>query len=392
MLSMPETMGFSAKRLQRIEEVLLPHIQEGRLAGSVTLVARKGQIVHFAAYGVQDVESKQPMTLETRFRMASSTKPVTAVGVLILVEQGKIRLSDPVSKFLPEFEKSKVATERKGKVSLTVAKRPITVHDLLTHTAGLASDGIGTKQVAPKTVEPHGRDTLTSYARRLAKVPLDFQPGTQWRYSGIAGFDILARIIEVASAQSFDAFLRQQVFEPLGMTRTTFLHQPADDGEDVAAVHQQAETGLKKIESALRFPKSYYSGSGGLICTAQDFFRFSQMLANGGILEGERLLSPRTVELFSANHVGTLYREGLGFGLGVEIVMDPARADTFRSAGSHAWYGAYSTYAWVDPKESLVGIFLQQAYLTPVVEGILRDFETAVMQALVEPASSLQEN
>ncbi|MGC4042423.1 MAG: serine hydrolase domain-containing protein [Armatimonas sp.] len=382
----PEKVGFSAERLKRIDEMLLRHIREHRLMGSVTLVARQGQPVHFAANGFQDAETKQPMTINTRFRLASSSKPITAAAVLLLVEEGLVRLSDPVARFLPEFAESKVAVERHGSIELVPAERPITVHDLLTHTGGLASDGLGAKQVPPENLEPHGQDTLATYAKRLAKVPLDFPPGSQWRYSGIAGFDVLAHIIEIASGQSFDAFLHERIFAPLGMSDTTFVHQPEDDGDDIASVYRQSDKAgkkMQKIESGLRFPKGYYSGAGGLISTAPDFFRFLQLLANGGELEGTRLLSPRTVELLSANHVGALYREGLGFGLGVEVVLDSARADTFRSVGSHTWYGAFGTYAWVDPKEQLVSILLQQSPLTSMVEGILRDFETAVMQALV---------
>src|SRR5262249_1614164 len=232
----PEDVGVSSERLRRIDDVVKRHIDEHQIAGAVTLVARKGKVVHFAAHGQADVEAKRSMHRDTLFRMASSTKPVTGVAVMMLVEEGKIRLADPVSKFIPEFKDLKVAVEKDGKVELVSAERPVTIRDLLTHTSGLGSGGLGTRQAPPESVRPNGEDTLEAYVKRMAQVPLDFQPGSRWSYSGLAGIDTLSRIVEVASGQPYDAFLKQRIFDPLGMTNTSFLHQDGDLGERVASI------------------------------------------------------------------------------------------------------------------------------------------------------------
>jgi CubicO group peptidase (beta-lactamase class C family) len=330
------------------------------------------------------------MAKDTLFRMASSTKPVTGVAVMMLVEEGKVRLADPVSKFIPELKDLKVAVERDGKVDLVPADRPVTIRDLLTHTSGLGSGGPGTRKVPPEALRPGGEDTLADYVRRLAKVPLDFQPGSRWSYSGLAGIDTLARVVEVASGRPYDAFLRERVFEPLGMKDTFFLQRTDGRNDRLATIYRGTAKGLEKVPSFLRFPKGYFSGAGGLASTAGDYFRFAQMLANGGELNGKRLLSPRAVALMSSNHVGEMFGgqlgrpKGMGFGLTVEVVADPVRAGTFRSEGSYGWDGAFGTHFWVDPKARLVAVFLVQSPAGPVVRGIQGDFETAVMQAVVD--------
>jgi CubicO group peptidase (beta-lactamase class C family) len=388
---MPEEVGCSAERLRRINDVVQRHIDEHHLAGAVTLVARKGRVVHFEAQGVMDLDSKRPMKTDTLFRMASSTKPVTGVAVLMMIEEGKVRLTDPVSKFIPEFKGTKVALEEEGKsdVKLVAADRAITIRDLLTHTSGLASGGLGTRKLPQGALFPRGEDMLASLMARLAAVPLDFQPGTRWRYSGLAGLDVLSRVVEVTSGQSYDQFLRTRIFEPLGM-KDTFFVVPEDHQARLATVYRGTPQGLEKSTFTLRFPKSYFSGAGGLVSCAADYFRFAQMLANRGQLGGKRLLSPRAVELYSSNHVGDMFggqlgrRKGMGFGLSVEVVVDAVQAGLFRSNGSFGWDGAFGTHFWVDPREQVVGVFLVQAQAGPVVAGIQRDFETAVMQAIVE--------
>jgi CubicO group peptidase (beta-lactamase class C family) len=386
----PEDVGVSSERLRRIDEVIKRHIDEHHIAGAVTLVARKGKVVHFEAHGRADVEAKKPMATDTLFRMASSTKPVTGVAVMMLVEEGKVRLADPASKFIPELKDLKIAVEKDGKVELVAAERAVTIRDLLTHTSGLGSGGIGTRQAPPESVRPSGDDTLEKYAARLGKVPLDFQPGSKWSYSGLAGIDALSRVVEVASGQPYDEFLQTRVFTPLGMTDTFFLHEPDEPKDRLASIHRPAADKVEKITSFLRFPKGYSSGSGGLVSKAEDYFRFAQMLANGGELKGKRILSPRAVELMSSNHVGEMFGgqlgrpKGMGFGLTVEVVIDPVRAGTFRSEGSYGWDGAFGTHFWVDPKAKLVAVFLVQAPAGGVTAAAQRDFETAVMQAIVE--------
>jgi CubicO group peptidase (beta-lactamase class C family) len=389
-LTKPEAVGASSERLRRIDEVIQRHIEGHRIAGAVTLVARKGKVIHFKAHGLADVQTKKPMARDTLFLMASSTKPVTGVAVMMLVEEGKVRLGDPVAKFIPELKGLKVAVEKDGKVELVAPTRPVTIRDLLTHTSGLGSGGIGSRQAPPKSLWPAADDTLEKYAARLGKVPLDFQPGSQWRYSGIAGIDALARVVEVASGQSFDELLRERIFTPLEMNDTFFLHGPDKRSERLASIHRPAGGKVEKIASFLRFPKSYHSGAGGLVSKAEDYFRFAQMLANGGELNGKRLLSPRAVQLLSANHVGEMFAgqlgrpKGMGFGLTVEVVADPVRARTFRSRGSYGWDGAFGTHFWVDPRAKLVAVFLVQAPAGMVTRGIQGDFETAVMQAIVD--------
>jgi CubicO group peptidase (beta-lactamase class C family) len=386
----PEDVGVSSERLRRIDEVVRRHIDEHRIAGAVTLVARRGRVVHFEAHGLMDVEAKRPMARDTIFRMASSTKPVTGVAVMMLVEEGKVRLSDPVSKFIPAFKDLQVAVERDGKVELVPAERPVTIRDLLTHTSGLGSGGLGSRRAPPEALRPGGEDTLADYVGRLAKVPLDFQPGSRWSYSGLAGIDTLSRVVEVASGLPYDEFLRQRVFGPLGMKDSFFLHQADDGNTRLAAIYRGAGDKVEKVTPFLRFPKGYFSGAGGLASTAEDYFHFAQMLGNGGELDGKRLLSPRAVALLSANHVGEMFvgqlgrPKGMGFGLTVEVVADPVRVGTFRSEGSFGWDGAFGTHFWVDPKAQLVAVFLVQAPAGLVVRGIQADFETAVMQAIVE--------
>jgi CubicO group peptidase (beta-lactamase class C family) len=387
----PEEVGVSTERLHRIDEVIRRHIDNRHIAGAVTLVARKGKVVHFEAQGLKDLESKQPITRDTLFRMASSTKPVTGVAVLMMVEEGKVRLNDPVSKFIPEFKGMKVAVQPypEAEVQLVAAEREITIRDLMTHTSGLLSSGLGSRRASQGSVWPGEKDTLESLVPKLARVPLDFQPGTRWRYSGLAGIDTLGRVVEVASGQNFDEFLRRRIFEPMGMTDTFFV-VPDDRKERLATVYRGTDNGLEKSTFTLRFPKGYYSGAGGLSSCAADYFRFAQMLANRGEFGGHRLLSPRAVELMSSNHVGDMMPgqlgrpPGMGFGLTVEVLVDSVRAGSFRSNGSFGWDGAFGTHFWVDPRAQLVGVFLVQAQAGPVVAGIQRDFETAVMQAVVE--------
>ncbi len=384
----PEEVGVSPERLKRIDDVVKRYIDENRVAGAVTLVARRGQVVHFEAQGVMDTESKAPMRTDSIFQMASCTKPVTGVAVLMMIEEGKVALTDPVSKYVPEFKGAKVAIEENGETRLVAADREVTIRDLMTHTSGLMSGGVGQRKGPPELGRPGGAGaTLAEGVGRFAAVPLDFQPGTRWRYSGLGGIDTLARVVEVASGKAFDEFLRERIFTPLGM-RDTFFVLPSDRDDRLASIHQRAEKALKKVPSSIRFPETYPSGAGGLYSTAADYFRFGQMLANGGELDDKRLLSPRGVELMGSNHVGHQFEGqagrpgGMGFGLTVEVVVDPVRAGTYRSKGSFGWDGAFGTHFWVDPQENLVAVLLIQTG----GRDFHRDFETAVMQSIVIPA------
>ena len=362
-----------------------------RISGAVTLVARKGRIAHFEAHGLMDIESKKPMRTDALFVLASMTKPVTGVAVMILVEEGKIRLTDAASKFIPEFKEMKVAVQKEGGsgVRLVPAERDITIRDLLTHTSGLGSDGIGTRH-GPKIPWPIAPgETLARHLPRWAPVPLDFQPATRWSYSSQVGIDVLARVVEVASGQSFDEFLHQRIFAPLGM-KDTFFVLPDDRRERLAAIYEVSDKGLTKAGYAtIPLANTYFSGAIGLVSSAEDYFRFAQMLLNRGQFDGKRLLSQRAVELFSSNQVGGMFEGqlgrpmGMGFGLTVEVVQDSVKAGTLRSNGSFGWDGAYGTHFLVDPKEQVVAVLMIQTS-TSVIGPIERDFDTAVMQAIVE--------
>jgi CubicO group peptidase (beta-lactamase class C family) len=382
----PEDVGMSSERLRRIHEAIERHIDAGEISGAVTLVARRGRLVHFEAHGLMDIESKRPMEKGAIFRIASMSKPITGAAAMIMLEEGKLRLNDPVSKFLPEFKNSKVALPRgdSGEFYLVPADRELTIRDLLTHTNGLMTGGIGSKSGPPRMVEG---DTLAAYIPRLGAVPLDFQPGTQWAYSGYAGPDTLSRIVELVSGQPYDEFLRTRIFQPLGM-KDTFFYPPDDRRPRLATLYSKSPKGLLRAENQDGFSlKTYFSGGGGLMSTAEDYLQFAQMLLNGGELHGRRLLSPRTVDLMSSNHVGDLFNgklgrpaHGMGYGLLVGIVEDGVAAGLRVTNGSFGWDGAYGTQTWIDPREKMVTIVMIQTQVT----SVQRDFENAVMQAILE--------
>ena len=380
----PEEAGFSSERLQRIHQMLQRRIDAHDIAGAVTLVARNGRIVHFETHGLIDIETNRPMARDAIFRMASMSKPVTGTAIMMLAEEGKLRLTDPVSKFIPEFKDLKVAVAKAGSTPnapqfYTVpADREITIRDLLTHTSGLVSGPISTAEAAKLGRKP--TDTLADYIPRLASVPLEFQPGSRWSYSPGAGFDTLGRIVEIVSGQTFDVFLKQRIFDPLGM-KDTFFSPPEDRLQRIATNYRKTAKGLEKLPDP--GPTKYFSGAGGLRSSADDYVLFGQMLANGGQLNGKRLLSPRSVELMSSVFVPDTLPgrpRGEGFGLSVRVVSDSAARNTFLSKGSYGWSGAFGTHFWVDPKQKMVAIYLVQ---TPINE-IRGDFENLVMQSIVE--------
>lgn len=382
----PEEVGMSSQRFERIHEAIQRHVDAGEISGAVTLVARRGRLVHFEAHGLMDIESKRSMQTDAIFRIASMSKPITGVAVMILIEEGKLRLSDPVSRFLPGFKDSKVAVPRgnSGEFYVVPADRELTIRDLLTHTNGLMTGGIGSKAGPPRPAEG---DTLASYIPRLAAVPLDFQPGTQWAYSGFAGPDTLSRIAEIVSGQPYDEFLRTRIFEPLGM-KDTFFYPPGDRRSRLVTLYNKSPKGLVKAANQDGFSlKTYFSGGGGLMSTAEDYLQLAEMLLNGGELHGRRLLSPRTVDLMASNHVGDMFNgklgrpaHGMGYGLLVGIVEDSVAAGLRVSNGSFGWDGAFGTQTWIDPKEKMVTIVMIQTQVTQVQ----RDFENAVMQTIVE--------
>jgi CubicO group peptidase (beta-lactamase class C family) len=367
-------------------------------------VARRGKIAHFEAQGVMDVDTKKPMAKDNLFRLASMSKPITGVAVMMLVEEGKVRLTDPVSRFIPEFANlNKVAMPRPGAQSapgapaqgrqggaapapaydVVSANRQITVADLLKHGSGLVSGGLGAAdaaRLAPRTPT----DTLATYIPKLANVPLDFQPGTLWRYSGQAGFDVLCRIVEVASGQTYDKFLQERLLGPLNMPDTGFF-APANKAARVVTMSESTPNGLRTV--ARTDSTVYFSGAGGMMSTAEDYLQFAQMMLYGGELNGRRYLSPQTMALMTSNHTGDMVNgqfgrppRGMGFGLSMQVVMDPVAADLRVSKGAYGWAGGTGVSFWVEPAEQLVSIYFVQGGTGGQLRG---DVENAIRQSII---------
>jgi CubicO group peptidase (beta-lactamase class C family) len=395
----PEQTGLSSERLARIHDMVQRHIDAHDISGAVTLVARNGKVAHFEAHGLADIDTKKPMSKDSLFWIMSMTKPVVGTSVLMMMEEGKLRLTDPVSRFIPEFKGMKVAVMQDRPAGApppapgtpplfyTVpATREITIQDLLTHVGGLNSGGPASTAEVAKVALKAG-ESLADYLPRLATAPLDFQPGTRWQYSATAAFDTLVRVVEVVSGQPFDRFARERIFDPLGMKDTSFRPSPAQLAR-IATQYRGAAGALTKVDNNLIFLNSptYLSGGGGLESSAEDYLQFGQMLANRGELNGKRLLGTKTVELMSSVFVPDTLpgrAKGRGFGLSVQVISDHIAADTPISNGSFGWDGAYGTHFWVDPKEKIVGIFMIQA--AGGNRSMNPDFENAVMQALIDP-------
>jgi CubicO group peptidase (beta-lactamase class C family) len=383
-------------------------VQRKQIAGAVILLMRQGQVGYWRAVGWRDVAAKKPMTPDTLFRIASMTKPVTSVAALMLVEQRKIRLSDPVSKYLPEFKSPKVLVlgkgEKKGTYTLVPARREITVSDLLTHTSGITyrfwnrphlaalyrkagvSDGL-----APQTA------TEAENVKRLARLPLLHQPGSAWEYG--LNTDVLGRVVEVASAKSLDQFFRERIFKPLGM-KDKFFFVPAGKRDRLAALYTLGAektivpVGAKPVTAgelvySARFcldgPKTYFSGGAGLVSTAGDYARFLQMLLGAGKRGGVRLLKAATVRDMTRDQVSGLKvaisDHGAGFGFGFGVAKKAPKGEKGPSAGTYSWGGIYHTFFWVDPKERMIGLLMTQVipFNPPTLRG---DFQKLAYRAL----------
>ena len=385
----PEAVGFSQERLDRIHTLVGKRIDAGEISGAVMLVARKGQIAYLDVQGTMDVDSKKPMTRDSVFRMASMTKPVIGTSIMMLLEEGKLRLDDPISRFIPEFKNQQAAILQepaRGNVPVKFyavpAVRDITIKDLLTHTSGLSSGPMG-QSIVTKEGRRRPEDTLATYLPRVARSPLEFHPGTRWMYSASDGFDVLARVVELAAGMPLNRFLQQRIFGPLEMTETS--HWPTDaQMPRLVTAYTLSDGKMVKNENSMSMSsKVYFAGGGGLVSTVDDYAKFAQMLANGGELNGKRLLSPRTVKLMASVHIPASLpgrNAGEGFGLSVRVIEDAIRGNHRISDGSFGWSGAYGTHFWVDPKEEIVAVMMIQ---TPVRE-MRPEFENAVMQAIIK--------
>ncbi|HXH07215.1 MAG TPA: serine hydrolase domain-containing protein [Vicinamibacterales bacterium] len=396
----PAALGFSPERLARIDAVMQDYVDRGRIAGVVTLVARGGRTVHLKAYGWRDRERRDPMRPDTIFRIASMTKAVTSVAAMMLVEEGRLALGTRVSEFVPAFRDVRVRvypaddappTERIGTVP---ARREITVRDLLTHTAGLGygagpAEGLYKQAGAYMWYFADKTEPMGVLVERLAGLPLDAQPGEKWVY-GFAS-DVLGHVVERASGMTLDEFFRRRILEPLGMADTHFF-LPPEKAPRLAVVYSATDKGIERAPEAgligqgayVDGPRVCFSGGAGLLSTAADYARFLQMLANGGELDGVRLLAPKTVELMTVNHVGALYRDGrVGFGLGFEVVEHLGRAGRFGSVGEAGWGGAYYTQFWVDRDTGIVAVFMAQLLPSGGLD-LQEKFRALVYQALVD--------
>jgi len=404
----PESVGLSSARLARVDELIERAIADEQIVGAVALIARHGRVAYFKPIGMADVDDGEPMRADTIFRIASMTKPVTSLAVMMLFEEGRFLLDDPISKFIPELANPQALTSNGGKIEAVAVRTEITIQHLLTHTSGIIYRFLGDSGARAALAERY-RDAgvsdglsqtegrIADLSRQLGTVPLLFEPGTQYQYG--LSVDVLGYLVEVVSGLTLEEFFEQRIFAPLGMSDTHFFLDAAD-AERLASVYvpeagghlrevgdeETIENGYLRYSASYPFkgPRTYFSGGAGLVSTAADYVRLLQMFLNGGELDGTRLLSRKTVELMTRNGIGDLeVGPGRKFGLGFAIVEDPGRAGDASSPGTYYWGGFFNTRFFVDPAEQLIGIFLSQRY--PRDADRLRDrFITTAYQAIAD--------
>jgi len=369
----PEEVGLSSERLQRLTDTFQGYVKDGKLAGAVVLVTRRGKIAYSGAFGSRDIDTHAPMKEDAIFRIASQTKALVSVAAMQLQEEGKLLLADPVGKYIPEFQKTKVAVLRPGGYDVVDAKRPITIRDLLTHTSGVSYGDGPAKDLWQKAgitgwYFADRDEPVAATVTRMAALPFDAQPGEKYVYG--YNTDILGVVVERASGLPLDEYLRTRIFEPLKM-RDTYFYLPPAKADRLATVYSATPSG--KIERAptpgtmvsqgayVEGPRKSFSGGAGIVSTALDYARFLQMMLNGGEMEGARILGRKSVELMTVDHIGTLETEpGRGFGLGFSVVKDVGLRGIPGSVGEFGWGGAYHSTYWVDPKEQLVVVYFTQ--------------------------------
>jgi CubicO group peptidase (beta-lactamase class C family) len=380
----PETVGLSGARLANIRAVMNRHVAEKSIPGASGLIARHGKIAYQEAFGMADVEAGRPMRMDTIHRIYSMSKPITSVAVMMLYEEGKFQLSDPVGKYLPEFARMRVGVEEKdpqtGQMTLKTvpAKNPITIRDLLRHTAGLTYGVFGDTLVDReyRKVKILGESNLAEFVTHLSAIPLQYEPGTRWHYS--VSVDVLGRLVEVLSGKPFDQFLQESIFTPLEMNDTGFtvpagkkdrfakLYTLTKEGKlqpsQICSTRQECFDNFPNAAPSLDRLMGMQSGGGGLVSTAYDYLHFCQMMLNQGQYDGKRLLSRKTVQLMSNDNLGTIpgMGPGTGFGLGFAVSKAPGEAGMMGSPGEYNWGGAAGTRFWIDPQEELIGIFMIQ--------------------------------
>jgi CubicO group peptidase (beta-lactamase class C family) len=399
----PEFVGFSSSRLQRLSALLHGYVDHGDLPGMSATIARRGHTVYYEKFGWMNKEAQKPIQDDTIFIIASMTKPITAVAIMMLYEEAHFHLNTPVSKFLPGFKDVKVCAgvAKDGSLILTDLEREVTFRHLFTHTAGLSygwneNDPVDREyRKAQKRYEEQKLPmTLHNFAEEISRLPLVFQPGSHWRYS--YSIDVLGAIVEIISGKPYEKYLEERIFKPLGMSDTAF-YVPPEKMERVATVygHDSPEKGLQPINEIKpqAEPPEFPSPGGGLVSTISDYSRFCQMLVNGGELDGKRLLGPKTVALFSINHTPEealpygfvehdLYHAGYGYSLGTRILMDVSKTGLYGSVGEFGWDGAFATYFWVDLKEELYGLMMLQ-HRPNAYYPIHQQFKQLAYQAMI---------
>ena len=399
----PTAAGLSADRLQLLDRFLLSrYIEAGKLPGALTLIQRRGELAHLSALGQMDIERQRPLTTDTLFRIYSMTKPITSVAFMMLVEEGVVALDDPVHRYIPQwrdlavYEGGFIGTFRTHR-----PQRPMLVVDLLRHTSGLTygfqqRTNVDAAYRRLKLDAFNGAGTLEDMIEGLAKLPLEFSPGTVWNYS--VSTDVVGYLVGKLSGQPFDQFLRERIFAPLGMHDTGFS-VPREQATRLAACYSATPEGMRLQDDPERSPylkpPGFISGGGGLVSTCSDYLRFCQMLLNGGTLDGKRILSPKTLQLMTTNHLPggkelpdlsvSLFSEatyaGVGFGLGFSVTTSPTRGLLPGSEGDFSWGGMASTYFWVDPREELIVIFMTQL-MPSTTYPIRRELRTLVYSAV----------
>ncbi len=385
--AVPEDMGMSTSRLERMAPVMQGYVDAGKIPCALTMIARGGRLVHFEKFGRQDISAAKPVEFDTIFRLYSMTKPITSVAVMMLYEEGHFQLTTPVSEFVPYFKDMKVYTEDGS--AIVDAEREVTIKHLLTHTAGLIYESDKDDHPIDQQYEDadlYGGD-LANMIRKLGDIPLIHHPGDAWKYG--MSTDVLGYLVEIVSGMPFATFLKTRIFEPLGMPDTGFSVR-VENADRYSKIYDYVKgSGLKQIEKihAATGPLSFFhSGGGGLQSTAADYLRFCQMVLNGGELDGVRLLGRKTVELITMDHISNDWkpneRTGAGFGLGFAVVTDVADTNSLGSLGTCSWGGMASTTFWIDPVEELIGIFMTQ--LVGADSPFHAQFRVLTYQALTE--------
>lgn len=391
-----ESLGVSSERLSRINNLMKRYVESGKLAGTVTCVARRGQVAHLDSVGYQNLETKTPMSPDSIFRIYSMTKPIASVALMMLYEEALFNLTDEVSQYIPAFKDMKVWGADNALEPLV---RPITMQDLLRHTAGLSYGGYA-ESGSPVDKLYDGADlfnhslTNQEVITRLVSLPLMFQPGTKWQYS--MATDVVGYLVEVLSGKPLADFMQEKIFAPLGMVDTAFHIEPSKLDRFCTLYGKTADSdfGILDLPNSSEYlpPVMLHSGGSGLVSTASDYLQFARCILNKGELDGVRLLGPKTVELMTSNHLpaellpiafeGSEPMLGMGFGLGFGVMLDVAQTGVMGSVGDHSWGGYAETFFWIDPKEDLIAILMSQ-YLPSQTYPIRKEFRTTVYQSLL---------